>query len=66
MTVWRRSKKCDAGSCVEIYEFDGEWHVRDGKNPDGPVLVFGRDEWAGFVAGVKAGEFDPTTGGTPP
>jgi hypothetical protein len=32
--------------------------VRDSKNPDGPVLSFGPDEWAMFVAGVKLGEFD--------
>jgi hypothetical protein len=32
--------------------------VRDGKNPDGPKLIFTPDEWHAFVAGVKDGEFD--------
>jgi hypothetical protein len=32
--------------------------VRDTKAHDGPVLAFTRDEWAAFIAGVKAGEFD--------
>lgn len=32
--------------------------VRDGGDPDGPVLRFTDGEWAAFVAGVNAGEFD--------
>jgi Domain of unknown function (DUF397) len=32
--------------------------IRDGKNPDGPKLVFTPDEWQAFVLGVKDGEFD--------
>jgi hypothetical protein len=32
--------------------------IRDGKNPDGPKLVFTPDEWRAFVLGVKDGEFD--------
>jgi hypothetical protein len=32
--------------------------IRDGKNPDGPKLIFTPDEWQAFVAGVKDGEFD--------
>jgi hypothetical protein len=32
--------------------------MRDGKNPDGPVLVFTPGEWAAFTAGVRDGEFD--------
>ena len=31
--------------------------VRDSKDPDGPKLAFGLDEWLAFTAGVKAGEF---------
>lgn len=33
--------------------------VRDSKRPDQPVLRFTTDEWAAFVSGVRAGEFDP-------
>jgi hypothetical protein len=32
--------------------------MRDGSNPDGPVLVFTPAEWEAFVAGVRDGEFD--------
>jgi hypothetical protein len=37
---------------------DGEVQVRDGKISDGPVLSYTPEEWAAFVEGVKAGEFD--------
>ena len=32
--------------------------MRDGKNPDGPTLIFTPDEWRAFAAGVLDGEFD--------
>ena len=32
--------------------------MRDGKNPDGPALIFTPDEWRAFTAGVQDGEFD--------
>ncbi|MCB5907645.1 DUF397 domain-containing protein [Streptomyces pinistramenti] len=31
--------------------------VRDSKTPDGPTLSFPAASFAGFIAGVKAGEF---------
>lgn len=57
---WRRSSFCNgAATCVEVRTLpDGGVEVRDGKNPDGPVLRYTREEWAAFVAGVHAGEFD--------
>lgn len=57
---WRRSARSVAGdNCVEI-AFLPEGHVamRDGKNPDGPALIFTAGEWAAFVAGANDGEFD--------
>jgi uncharacterized protein DUF397 len=41
--------KADAGRLILM---------RDGKNPDGPVLAFTEAEWRAFIAGVKDGEFD--------
>ncbi|MET8985891.1 DUF397 domain-containing protein [Nonomuraea wenchangensis] len=59
MTAWRKASACNAGSCVEVAPVaDGGVLVRDGKDPDGPSLRFDGDEWAAFVAGVRAGEFD--------
>jgi len=46
-------------SNVEIAFVDDLIGMRDGRNPDGPVLVFTPDEWDAFVLGAKDGEFDP-------
>jgi hypothetical protein len=32
--------------------------VRDGKDRTRTPLVFGTQQWAGFVSAIKAGEFD--------
>jgi hypothetical protein len=32
--------------------------LRHSKDPAGPVLALGRDEWTAFLAGVRHGEFD--------
>ena len=49
---------CDGGgTCVEVAALE-LIAVRDSKNPDGPVLLFARQEWIEFVRGVKAGLFD--------
>ena len=54
---WRRSSRCGSNACVEVGEMDAEILVRDSKDPEAAPLRFTRDEWAAFVAGVKAGEF---------
>lgn len=54
--VWVRASGCADKSCVEVMCVDGGYLVRDSKDPDAPVLSFTREEWAAFVAGVKAGE----------
>lgn len=33
-------------------------HVRDSKDPGGPVLKYNKGEWTAFLEGVKDGEFD--------
>jgi len=61
MSSWRKSSACNgASACVEVQTLpDGSVLMRDGKDPDGPVLTFTYGEWCAFVAGVVAGEFDP-------
>jgi hypothetical protein len=54
---WCKSSFCGNSACVEVAKVGDEFLVRDSKYPDGLVLTFTRDEWAAFVAGVKAGEF---------
>lgn len=57
---WRRSSRCGSGTCVEVARLphSGAVVVRDSKEPNGPVLVFTADEWAGFLDGARRGEFD--------
>lgn len=48
------------GACVEIAALpDGGAAIRDGKDPQGPMLLFDGAEWAAFLAAAKAGSFDP-------
>jgi Domain of unknown function (DUF397) len=59
VTEFRVSSYCSYGSCVEVGRTpDGVVLVRDTKDRTQPALAFTDDEWAAFVAGVKAGEFD--------
>jgi hypothetical protein len=55
---WRRSTACSAGNCVEVASDGGRILVRDSKNPQIAPMVFTRDEWAVFAAGVREGDFD--------
>jgi hypothetical protein len=58
-SAWRKSSASNSNAnCVEVRGQDDAVDVRDSKHPDGPVLSFGPDEWAAFVAGIKLGEFD--------
>jgi hypothetical protein len=54
---WRKSSLCHLEACVEVRLADDGAQMRDSKDP-GPVLRFTPAEWAGFIAGAKAGEFD--------
>jgi hypothetical protein len=47
------------GDCVEVADGADFVLVRDSKDPGGPVLTFTLPEWKAFVAGVKAGQFEP-------
>ncbi|MFH8804904.1 DUF397 domain-containing protein [Streptomyces sp. NPDC017936] len=59
---WRKSRRSGGnGNCVEVACLSGG-HVamRNSRFPDGPVLVYTREEIAAFLGGVKDGEFDFT------
>jgi Domain of unknown function (DUF397) len=46
------------GACVEVARnLPGIVAVRDSKNPHGPVLIVNTDEWASFIARLRAGDF---------
>jgi hypothetical protein len=61
--VWRKSSRsANQATCVEVAvlrdkgnsnERDTIWLVRDSKDPSGPVLRFGSNAWAAFIASAK-------------
>jgi len=54
---WRKSSYSTFDSnCVEVAEVNGPLiGVRDSKDPDGPVLVFGWSPWWEFVRHIRTG-----------
>lgn len=58
---WRKSSHSNgAANCVEVAMLaDGSVGVRHSRRPDAEVIVYSAAEWAAFVAGVKAEEFEP-------
>ena len=60
VTIFKKSSFSGAGNanCVEVGFVTAEVLLRDSKDPKSPVLRFTTSEWAAFIAGVKAGEFE--------
>jgi hypothetical protein len=56
---WHKSSRSPDGppGCLEFATAGDRVGVRDSHAPAG-VLVFERQAWADFIAGVKLGEFD--------
>lgn len=53
------------GNCVEVAPLgDGRVAVRNSRHPAGPALLFGREQWAAFVAAI-GGRRAPAGGGNP-
>lgn len=53
---WRKSSYSGGGNgnCIEVNDAASAGvPVRDSKQPQGPVLVFGERSWAAFVAHVR-------------
>ncbi|HEY8474928.1 MAG TPA: DUF397 domain-containing protein [Natronosporangium sp.] len=55
LLVWRRSTRCDNSACVEVAQLKSGVALRDSTLPDGPTLSFPSDDWASFVANLRAG-----------
>ncbi|QKV97969.1 DUF397 domain-containing protein [Streptomyces sp. NA02950] len=60
---WVKASACDAiNSCVEVARVgENEIAMHNSRFPDGPALVFTRDEIAAFFEGVTKGEFKAMT-----
>ena len=55
--VWRKATRStsNGGNCVEVARnLPGIVAVRDSKDPHGPVLTVSADEWAAFIARLRA------------
>lgn len=57
--AWRKASSSGLANCVEVVLGDEVVGLRDSKHPEGAVLVVSAAAFSGFVAGLKAGEFDP-------
>ncbi|HEY0640279.1 MAG TPA: DUF397 domain-containing protein [Pseudonocardiaceae bacterium] len=57
---WHKSSRSGAlGNCVEVAAIaDGGFAVRNSRFPDGPALIYTREEMTAFLDGAKDGEFD--------
>jgi hypothetical protein len=57
---WRKARRSVGnGACVEVTPASGHVLVRDSQNQDGPVVPYAGIIWRAFLAGAKAGQFDP-------
>ncbi|MGX1885881.1 DUF397 domain-containing protein [Streptomyces sp. NPDC055287] len=61
---WIKSGHSNAtGNCVELAALpDGQVAVRNSRDPQGPALIYTREEIAAFVAGARDGDFDSLIG----
>ncbi|MGN9779094.1 DUF397 domain-containing protein [Micromonospora sp. H33] len=58
---WRTSTRSQTSNCVEVAPLPtgpAAVALRDSKDRGGPVLLFDRAGWLGFLAGTKNGQFD--------
>jgi hypothetical protein len=57
--VWITSSACNNSACVQVAHLPGGMvALRDSKDTAMAPHIFNGDEWAAFLTGVKAGEFD--------
>jgi hypothetical protein len=58
--AWQKSSRSNpSGNCVEMATLPGGGvAVRNSRHPDGPALIYTRDEIVAFLEGAKDGDFD--------
>jgi hypothetical protein len=61
VATWQKSGRSNpSGNCVELAQLPGgaEIAVRNSRDPQGPALIYTRDEIVAFISGAKDGDFD--------
>ena len=57
--AWITSRACNNSACGQVAHLaDGMVALRDSKDTTKAAHFFDGEEWAAFLTGVKAGEFD--------
>lgn len=56
--VWLRSSRCEAGACIEVARIPSLVAIRSSVIGNDLILVLTESEWAAFISGIKANEFD--------
>lgn len=62
---WRKSQRSNpSGNCVELAVLPGAAGVamRNSRDPQGPALIYTRDEIRAFLLGTQDGNFDDLLG----
>ncbi|NES15366.1 MULTISPECIES: DUF397 domain-containing protein [Micromonospora] len=60
VAAWRKSTRSQTSNCVEVAPLrtgPAAVALRDSKDRGGPILLFNRAGWLGFIAGAKNGQF---------
>ena len=59
-TAWQKSGRSNpSGNCVEMAKLPGgDYAMRNSRDPQGPALIYTRDEIIAFLGGAKDGDFD--------
>lgn len=61
--AWQRSSFCGTNACIAVLVDGPVVHIRSTSDSEPPLTVT-RAEWAAFIQGAKAGEFDPDRSGS--
>ena len=56
---WHRHSGADHAStgCVEVAFIGDAVAMRSSDGPDGPIVIYTRQEWDAFIEGVRDGKF---------
>ncbi|MFL5519170.1 MAG: DUF397 domain-containing protein [Gemmatimonadales bacterium] len=58
---WKKSQRSNpSGNCVELTKMTGSPDIamRNSRDPEGPALIYTRDEIVAFINGARDGDFD--------